>query len=683
MSNRFGLRKPQTPQYLWSVARLQICQISSYSQFNDMVWKFDTLVAGMSTCTVNWRLDVPDQIWASPRFQRLLRDAKRVLLAHLLLADPRPRTLVEIGAHLRALIIWMFQRDYRAFCQLDGEARELYFSYVCSQYYDEDSIITVVGQTIDRRMSVVTHLFRLRGHFVTLARIQISPGDMRGLEWGGRGRRKGGRDTQNIPAIPDKVFNPLMAEALRWVDIYSEDIIRLLHIHNEASKRALAWKSRNYAGFINKALVGFKFSISPVTHAAWRPELQALEEEEEVDEEGTRTKYLSPLNILRDLMRWLIAACSIVVQGLTGIRLSELLGLCETSRDRRDLPTCISIRPSVDDLNDVFVMTGRIFKGADADNNLEGKWVVGIRPLATDFVPEVVRALKVVLDVTETWREFTDDQNVFITAKGPGMPRMRNGSGAIRGNTLRMLQQKFLKKWADVPSQVAGWRLTTHQFRKKFAQDIVRCDPGALPAVREHFKHMSMHILETGYLGNDMELLGLINHLALREATAQIMSILNGDPVGGKMADDIRKKFHDFRDVLKDCASAEQRKMTLEKLIDSEGVRAWPCDFGTCLFRAETALCHLAGRGCYDSAAIKPLPSERCADRCCSCSNLVVSARNVDFWKDRYRSNERIRRLYQDEGNTAWALLASRRAKASAAILLSHGIVAGDLMNAA
>lgn len=109
----------------------------------------------------------------------------------------------------------------------------------------------------------------------------------------------------------------------------------------------------------------------------------------------------------------------------------------------------------------------------------------------------------------------------------------------------------------------------------------------------------------------------------------------------------------------------------------------WPCDFGTCLFRAETALCHLAGRGYYDSSAVRPLPSERCADRCCSCSNLVVSARNVDFWKARYRSNEQLRRLYRQEGNTSWALLASRRAKTSAAILRSHGISTGDLVIAA
>jgi hypothetical protein len=682
MSNRFGLRKPETPQYLWSVARLQICQISNYSQFHDTVWKFDTLVAGTKTCTVNWKLGVPDQMWVSRRFQRLLRDAKRTLLAHLLLSNPRPRILVEIGAHLRSLIIWMFQRDYRAFCQLDGAAREIYFAYVCSQYYDEDSKITVVGLTVDRHMSVITHLFRLRVHFVTIARIQIPPGDMRGLEWSGSGRRKGGKDKQNIPAIPDDIFNPLMAEALRWVDIYSKDIIRLLHTHNEASKRSMRWRSHNYAGFINNALVGFKFSNSPDTHTAWRPELRELEEEEEFDEEGSRTKYLTPLNILRELMKWVITACSIVVQGFSGIRLSELLGLCETSNERGELPTCVSIRPSIDELNDVYVMSGPIFKGANVDSDLEGQWVVGIRPSGTDFVPEVVRALTVALNITETWRELTDDQNVFITAKGPGMPRKQNGSGAMQGNNLRTLQQKFLEKWVKVPLHVAGWHLTTHQFRKKFAQDTVRCDPGAIPALREHFKHMSMHILETGYIGNDMELLGLINHLALRDATAQIMSILDGDPVGGKMADDIRKKSHHFHAAFKDCVSAEQREVTLEKLIDSEGVRAWPCDFGTCLFRAETALCHFAGRGYFDSAAIKPLPSERCADRCCGCSNLVVSARNVDFWKERYRSNERLRQLYQHEGNTAWALLASRRAKSSAAILRSHGISAGELMNA-
>ncbi|TAU92521.1 hypothetical protein ELI37_36930 [Rhizobium leguminosarum] len=271
-------------------------------------------------------------------------------------------------------------------------------------------------------MSVITHLYRLRGHFATLPRLQVPPGEMRGLEWSGKGKEKGAKDLKTIPAIPDQVFNPLMAESLRWVDVYSDDIIRLLHLHDEASARFMLWNSNSYAGYINEALVGFKFSKSPITQMPWRQELRHYEEVEEEDEEGSKKKYLTPLNVLRRLVSSLLAACSIVVQGFTGIRLSELLGLSETSGERGELPSCVSIRPGIDDLNDVFVMTGPIFKGAVGDNEREGQWVVGIRPMGTTFVPEVVRALNTVLRVTEHWRELTDDRNVFINSKSHGNP---------------------------------------------------------------------------------------------------------------------------------------------------------------------------------------------------------------------------------------------------------------------
>jgi integrase len=555
--------------------------------------------------------------------------------------------------------------------------------FVCSQYFDEHLKLKVVGATVDKRMLAITYAYRLRGRFGVLTRLQIPLGDMRGLTWGGEAKKKGAKDPKSIPAVPDGIFNPLMVEALRWVDVYSADISQLLHIHDMASRGPVAWNSNNYSESVNKALVGFKFSNSPVTHQPWRPEIQDYEVVDEESEEGTTRRRLTPLTILRRLATSLLAACSIVVQGLTGVRISELMGLTEEPDSEGALPSCIEVRPSIEGLNDVFMMKGPITKGTGSDNKLEVQWVVGIRPVGTDVLPEVVRAIQVILEITEFWRGFTTDTNVLIGSRGHGLPRSQGGAGSMTSNTMRALQRLFLAEWVDLPIHLAGWRLTSHQFRKKFAQDIVRCDPNAIPAVREHFKHMSMHILETGYLGNDMELLGLINHQALRDASAQIMAILDGEPTAGKMADDIRRKSSKLQSVLRKCETHEERASTLERLIGSEGVLAWPCDWGTCLFRAETALCHLAGRGSYDTAAIRPLPSERCADRCCNCSNLVVSARNVGFWKDRYRSNERLKRIYRDEGNTAWALLASTRAKASAAILHSHGIDAGELNIAA
>jgi integrase len=533
-------------------------------------------------------------------------------------------------------------------------------------------------------MFVITILLRQRELFAKQPRLQLSLGGMRGLFWSGAGRRKGGKELGTIPALPDEVFDPLMTEALRWLDVYSADIIELRKIEAEAAERCASWRSKNKTYYINRHLVGFQFSKNPLTNLPWRDELRMIEEVLDVDETGTLRQKLGPLGVLRRLISNLLAACSVVIQGFTGLRISELLGLRAEAYFRSDLfPSCISIRPSLDGLNQVFLLNGEIFKGAVSESSREGQWVVGIRPVDSDFVPEAVRALILVLEVVEGWRNLTQDTHVFIHPKAQGMPRSKDGVGAARSNLMRKLQQQFLVQWVELPVEFAGWHLSTHQFRKKFAQDIVRCDPGALPAVREHFKHMSMHILETGYIGSDAELLRLIDDFALRDAAAQIMSIIDGEPVAGKMSDEIRRATPRIRQAYDNSISEEDRRKKIEGLIDSEGIRAWPCDFGTCLFRAETAMCHFAGRGFYDPSALKPLASERCADRCSSCSNLVVSARNLQFWKDRYRHNERLRLAYKEEGNTSWALLASRRVQVAASMLQAHGISPKDLAHAA
>ncbi len=149
------------------------------------------------------------------------------------------------------------------------------------------------------------------------------------------------------------------------------------------------------------------------------------------------------------------------------------------------------------------------------------------------------------------------------------------------------------------------------------------------------------------------------------------------------MADEVRAQMSTLNEVLAGTTSSDEKEKILMGLISAEGVRAWPCDFGTCMFRPETALCHFAGKGYYDASGRRPLASERCVDLCCGCSNLLVSARHLSYWKARYRLNYELKIAYRDAGETAWGLLAARRAKVAAVILKSHGLTDLEIANAA
>ncbi|WP_323840425.1 hypothetical protein U0027_04470 [Agrobacterium tumefaciens] len=655
--------------------------------FTDVVWKFDVLVGGKTTVCINWKLGIPETIWVDKRFQRLLRDAKRFLLAYTILDEPRPATLIAQGRFLRKLILWMFNRHFQSFSQLDDGGRQAYFRYICTQYLDDEQNINVVTETIDGNMKILTLLFKHRASFDALPRVQIALDTMRGFEWGGAGRREGAKNKGFIPAVPEQVFNPLMDEALRWLEHYSDDIIRLLRIYEEAAENTSTWNSNNYQSYIDRRLIGFQFAPCPRTGMPWRPDIAPFEEHSYVDEEGFRTLRLKPRKVLRDLVDLLLAACSIVIQGFTGIRISEMLGLADDREQEEDLPSCVEVRTSEDGINDIFYIKGRIFKNSGRDGPIEGEWVVGVRPADSDVLPEVVRALNVALELTSGWRQLNSSVDaVFLYAsiKGIGsLPRSRQSVREMLSDTMRRLQQQFLAKLIEISPQFSGWRLTSHQFRKKFAQDIVRCDPEALPAVREHFKHMSMHVLDSSYLGNDAELLKAIDDCALRDAAAQIMSIITGDVVGGKLADLIRKQPEGLMNLAPESLSYDERLEIVSEVIATEGVRAWPCDFGTCLFRAETALCHFAGKGFYDGSASRPMARERCADRCCRCSNLVVSTRHTEYWKARYVKNRALWIAHKEQGNVSWALLASRRAKVASTILKSLKVDPESLADAA
>ncbi|WP_313059861.1 hypothetical protein, partial [Agrobacterium cavarae] len=432
-------------------------------------------------------------MWEIHEFQEMLRDTKRFLTAYLIIDKPRPNTFTEYAASFRQLAVWMFQNNYRDFSQLDDDARESYFDYLCAKYYDEDCAIKVVSTTIDRQIGVITLLFKHRDRFIDIPNLQIALGELRNLEWSGVARKRGARAADKIPAVPEEVFRPMMREALCWVDEKSSDVIELLRMQEEAANRSLAWNSNNYTYYINRRLTGFQFKVLPMAAGPWRPDLAAVEYRQEADENGTTRNGLRPLSIIRELASHLIAACAIVIQGLTGIRVSELMGL-EEEDDVPDgqWPSCIVVRPSIDGLNDVFLLRGKVFKGVHGEDDVgEVHWVVGLRPVGSSFIPPVVRAVQTLSLVVQGWRPLSSVRNIFLYPKMAGMPRAKNSAGSMLSETLRRIQQSFLENCVQLPIAFLGWPITSHQFRKKFAQDIVRCDPDAMPAIREHFKHVS------------------------------------------------------------------------------------------------------------------------------------------------------------------------------------------------
>lgn len=214
--------------------------------------------------------------------------------------------------------------------------------------------------------------------------------------------------------------------------------------------------------------------------------------------------------------------------------------------------------------------------------------------------------------------------------------------------------------------------VTTHQWRKSFALYMVRTDSRLLQAVRQHFKHVSLAMTEQGYLGNDAELLGIMDDTLLQETARVLLEITTGQTrVGGKLAPVIAERRVQLQQHLHSL-DAPAQMTAIEHLVRSTDMRVYTCDWGWCFFRPETARCttHL---GCFKMQARQPDLAQRTPAVCCQCANLAVMPEHTAFWRERLAKYETATRQYQEIGNAGVAAVYHERAEQSRAILKMVG----------
>lgn len=361
-------------------------------------------------------------------------------------------------------------------------------------------------------------------------------------------------------------------------------------------------------------------------------------------------------------------AATVVLQAETGIRISEVAGIMVDGRNENGWPSCLNVRHSSNGLYDLYVLSGRIFKGSPDPNGTEVEWILGAKPVGANSLPGPVKAILVLDALFKPWRErFGVNALIVSLGKGRGIPVETPENCEIRSDTIRDGQNNFLRDYVTVPAEFSNWRLSTHQFRKSFAQDIVRIDDTLIPAVRDHFKHTSDFVLESAYLGTDPRLLGLINDVATREAARLIVSTLfEGQPLAGKMAELIKSRHEHFSKVCSSARTNEGRINLLTIALNLDDIRFFSSEHTDCFFRAHFAICHKDLLGEFDPNAKRPLGAYRTPTNCGDCPNGVRSSAHLPFWRERLRSYQKIEAANRSAGEhrvVAWAAANVRQAE--------------------
>lgn len=168
------------------------------------------------------------------------------------------------------------------------------------------------------------------------------------------------------------------------------------------------------------------------------------------------------------------------------------------------------------------------------------------------------------------------------------------------------------------------WDISTHQFRRTFAKLIGTTDKTNLLALQQHFKHVSVS-MTSYYVGNEVELLEMINEEKQLEIASGLDTIFNSPHLAGKLGEKIAKSNLQFRGK----AGEQLRKDYIENLINNSDLIVMPHEYGFCIYQPEQARC----QGKQENIGL---------NTCVKCSNFVVSSNNKVFWMNRINEYEKF-----------------------------------------
>ena len=312
---------------------------------------------------------------------------------------------------------------------------------------------------------------------------------------------------------------------------------------------------------------------------------------------------------LRLLINRIHEACFITIAYLVGARVSEILTL---------EANCIEEHLSADGSEAFAYLRGRIFKTAANEAGTPHLWPAP---------PPVLRAIEILHRLSEPFRAETGRSELWLSLAGSGIVDRRAPEVITASSLVIRLNERFAP-FIDLPRKEDGspWHLTTHQGRKTFARFVGKRDRTGLHALQHHFGHVTRIMTDSAYVGTDFDLGELVDAQTLEETRSALEELLTASRLGGKAGRLLSSRSR-FRGRTRDGELAAH----VDFLIEDSGMRLGVCDWGYCVYRAETAACMGDERG--------PNPLWRTESTCMSCANFAVTERHRPVWQARLDRN--------------------------------------------
>jgi integrase len=554
--------------------------VSQHSCFGDDLWQLDIAAAGRTTDQkrLNWNVSLADgSRLTDPQHARLLDGAKQFLWS--MVNDPplgrkrlSPSTLSTLGHTVIAILRWMTAEGYPSFAELNGPAVERFRAWLKSRHVTRTGR-SIAPVTIEHYLRVLKDFYRQRAKLADAPPCDPLPMETTFEAAGVTSTNKGW-----IPSIPDAIVVDMLTKALDWVTLHAESIL---------SSRD-AWDA--------------EFEAS---HGARNARRHARIAFKLKDLRGPKGEAIDGVRAMRRIVAHLTDACFIVIVGFVGMRVSEILSMETGCIEHKQIDASSAAQAYV---------VARLFKTADDPRGRVERWLA----------PEpAVRAVEILDRISLPLRKSSGRRDLFIMENPSG------GIAPITGYDIRARVRAFAD-YVGVPHHEGKpWHFSPHQFRKTFARFIARRDRSQLLALSDHFKHVSIAMTAKGYVGNNFDLKDLIDHEGQVETALALEHFLTSDRLAGRMGERLIAANAAFRGR----AGEQVRRDYIAFVLAETDLRVHACDYGWCVFQAETARC---------SGTAKPNEAARSPSTCLGCTNFVVDGRHRGYWQDRRQRNEML-----------------------------------------
>ncbi len=677
--------------------------VSSTTRWQDSRWIFDnpTAGAGANYSTIEWNILFDDGTnLLDGCHADLLEQFRR--LAWSLFADPRAGKALKAGTArtlsvgLRELLWWMVKNCYSRMSELDHTASQRYLDN-CQARLDgvaqEDSLENLLDEnelesidTADREHNEKTFGGTDEALEVTEAWVRIRLVVWRymwnqraavrdaGIEplpqepFGGRkilhlATEMATKAAQKIPPLPDELAVVIMNAAHAYMEKAAPDVLRMV-------KDMLALRDiYSRTATISKHMRKWEFSVSPGSAQTWHAPL---------------AEARSPYATLRVLADDLSRACSIILQSETGMRANELCSLPAGVNPETGLPACIEMRLSKSGMLELFYLKGTLSKTRPTPES--ATWLLAARPRGSDVLPNSVRAVDVTQKLLQPFREMADGEArkaLFVVFDvGEGFPINGHTISALTNSLLLKWQKRFVAAhvdWAtvkDTPDtqkyiNSKGDCLRTHQWRKTYAQFVFQVNPKLLAAIARQFKHLSIAMTEGAYINTNDALLKDVAEHNLYRTTDRLLEFARGaaPKMEGRLAKLLEKYANELGTIIKGKNDIEATQAMLA-WCSQRGLKLFFHSYGSCIpgLAPTEAECHKRAQTVH-WANIAPNYATREPSVCTGCFLFMVGPESVEFWRDRYVSNNAVYLQAKAQGKANDFRVARERAAQSAAYL--------------